>query len=109
VYEEFKEEVREISIRSQNPKTAMNEDEGDLPMIARFTLGLVSNASDPRIRKTLIEKVAEALTEALENQGDAIIESMQNMLSAGYPHGPNPPWSKQKWMQEQREKRQGGN
>jgi hypothetical protein len=109
MYEEFKEEVREISIRSKNPKTTMNEDEGDLPMIARLTLGLVSNASDPRIRKTLIEKVAEALTEALENQEDAIIESMQNMLSAGYPHGPNPPWSKEKWMQEQWEKRQGGN
>jgi len=36
VYEEFEEEVREVSIRAKNPKTTMNEDEGDLPMIARL-------------------------------------------------------------------------
>jgi len=48
--------------------------------------------------------VAEAVTEALDDQEDVIIESMSNMLAAGFPYGPNEVWTKKKWLQEEWEK-----
>lgn len=39
----------------------MEEEEGDLPMIARFALGLMGKASDPEIVENIVARVALAL------------------------------------------------
>ena len=94
VHHEFKDMVYELT------QKWINEDDGSLPMIASFTLGLLTGA-DAKIRADIISKVGNAMSTAIYDNIDVELEAMQNMLSAGYPYGPNPPWSKDKWLREQ--------
>lgn len=91
VYEEFKDDVRAVM------KHDLDEHAGDLPLIANFTLGLISNAPDSRIRKELVNVIGHAMEVAINKDGDRDIEAMQNMLAAGYPYGPNATWSRAEW------------